>query len=359
VSDVFSSLVGQDRAVALMRELVKSPVHAYLFTGSPGSGMIDAVPLFCAALQCPDHGCGVCEGCQSALRGTDTDVNQLTRAGASWSVDEIHNAERVARRRPLGAGHQIVILENIELAVSGSNTVPALLKTLEEPPTKTIFILTAEELPEELETVVSRCVEVPFQGLAHEDVVRILMNEGVTASNADVAAHAASGNLRRARVLATDPAIAERMSLWRELPSRLDGRVSTSTGLVAEIVQALNVAIAPLVAMQEAELDQLITQARDLGYRSVANRKEIEQQHKREQRRFRADDIRFGLSTLASVYRERLHESVNNLDDARLHYRAGACMRAIAVISEANARLGSNMDENLLLTDLLCGLMDL
>ena len=100
--------------------------------------------------------------------------------------------------------------------------------------------------------------------------------------------------------------------------------------------------------------------AREMGQRSVANRKDIEAQFKREQRRFRIDELRFGLTSLTNVYRERLRESLvaEREGDPRAHYRVGASLSAIEVVAEANRRLGSNMDETLLVHDLMLSLME-
>jgi DNA polymerase-3 subunit delta' len=358
VSDVFDQLVGQTRATVALREYARHPVHAYLFTGPDGAALRDAARVFAAALQCPDHGCGACEQCRAVLREVDPDVSVITRVGLNWRVEELRDAERVARRRPLGSGHQIVILENVELTVTGPvNVAAALLKTLEEPPTRTVFLLTAEETPEQLATIASRCVDVPIAGLNADAIVEQLTREGASADAARAAADAANGNLRRARVLVRDPDLAARLAVWRSVPARLDGSTATASTLVGELTATLDAAVAPLAQLQGDEMDRLLAQARDLGQRSVANRKEIEASFKREQRRFRTDELRFALATLTAVYRERLHENVARPDEARATYRVGACLRALDALGVASARLGSNMDEGLLLHDLLFELM--
>ena len=117
-----------------MRQYALAPVHAYLFSGPVGIERC-ATPLlaFAAALQCPRHGCGECEICRLVLSEQDADVYFAERAGVSWRIEEIREAERVARRRPLGAGYQIVVLEDVELTTTGASpSAPALLKSLEE-----------------------------------------------------------------------------------------------------------------------------------------------------------------------------------------------------------------------------------
>lgn len=358
MTDVFSPLIGQDHAVAAMRQFVKHPVHAYLFSGPIGSNLHEVITMFCAALQCPENGCGTCEACRLALEGKDPDIYFAERSGVSWRIDELREAERIGRRRPLANGYQIIVIEDIELTTTGTApSAAALLKSLEEPPAKTIYLLTAEEIPEELETIESRCVELRLEALSEEMITALLVSEGATQSAADIAAKAANGNLRRARVLASDGELAKRIATWRAVPDRLDGTPSTSAAVAGEIVSALNAAVAPLQAMQERDLEERIQSAKDMGQRSVANRKDIETQFKREQRRFRIDELRFGLSALTNVYREKLHANLEG-GDARSEYRVGASIRAIEAVAQANRRLSSNLDETLLLNDLMLSLME-
>jgi DNA polymerase-3 subunit delta' len=362
MADVFESLVGQDRAVASMRQHVRNPVHAYLFTGPVGSSLHDAVLAFAAALQCPKRGCGDCEACRLVLEGKDTDVYFAERAGVSWRVDDLREADRVSRRRPLGAGYQIIVIEEVDLTTTGASpSAPALLKSLEEPPSRTIFLLTAEEVPEALDTIESRCVEVRLKGLGADDLEAILTREGADVESARMAALAASGNLRRARVLVRDVALGERIATWRAVPERLTGTPAASAALASEISASLDRAIAPLQLLQEEELEHRIQDAREMGQRSLANRKDLDAQFKREQRRFRIDELRFGLTALTNVYRERLVESLEgvNQGETRSGYRVGAPLQAIDVIVRTNQRLSSNIDETLLLNDLMLSLMEL
>jgi len=360
VADVFDRLVGQDRAAVAMRSHVRNPVHAYLFTGPAGSSLHDALRVFAAGLQCPNGGCGTCESCRLVLEGKDPDVYVAERAGVTWRVDDLREADRVSRRRPLGARYQIVVIEEVDLATTGAApSAPALLKSLEEPPPRTIFLLSAEEVPEALETVASRCVEVRLKALSDDDVVEVLRGEGHDERMARIAASAANGNLRRARVLVGDEGLVARIAAWRSVPERLNGTPAASALLASEFSAALDQAIAPLVHLQEGELEHRLSDAKEFGQRSLANRKELEAQFKREQRRFRIDELRFGLMALSDVYRARLHESLELAQDgsARNEYRVGASIEAIEALARANERLDSNVDETLLLNDLMLSLM--
>ncbi|MHB1905482.1 MAG: hypothetical protein ACYCRG_01055 [Acidimicrobiales bacterium] len=360
MTDVFSGLVGASSAVDVLRHHARHPVHAYLICGPGGNGVHDALRAFAAALQCPDHGCATCAVCRGVLEGADADVQWIERAGPAWRVDEIREAERVARRRPLGRGRQVVILEDVELTVSGpSPSAPALLKSLEEPPARTVFLLGASELPGALDTVASRCVLVRLTAPSDADVEERLRGEGVSASTAQAAARAALGNLERARVLADDPALVARLDWWRALPDRLSGTPAVASALAREATALLDEAMEPL----ERSLTEAAARERDeagqLGVRAT-NRRELEAQSRREQRRFRAEELTVGLSTVTAVYRERLARDLeaSREGDPRADHRIAGTLRRLDALAEAQRRLSTTLDEGLLLHDLLFTLSD-
>jgi DNA polymerase-3 subunit delta' len=355
LSDVFANVLGQDRAVNVLRHYARQPVHAYLFTGPAGAGLHEALIAFAAALQCPDHGCGTCERCRLALAEADADLTWMARAGVNWTVDELAEAERISRRRPLGAGWQIVVLESIELAVASAGK---LLKILEEPPQRTVFLLTADSMPESLTTVASRCVEVPFAPLSDEVIADYLLHQGFDALAARAAAGASGGDLRRAQVLVRDEALAQRIASWQSVPERLNGVNARASELVTELSTAIDSALEPLSTLQDEEMERLSANAKQMGLRAVPGRKEVELRFRREQRRFRQDDLRFGLSALTRAYRERLLEGLESLDDGdrRGRVMADGAIKSINLIDNAYRSLAGNVDETLLLTNLLLAL---
>lgn len=362
MSDVFDPLVGQDRAVSAMRHYVRTPVHAYLFAGPAGTNVHDAMIAFAAALQCPDFGCGTCEACRKVLHGVDPDVHVADRAGVTWRVDDLRELDRISRRRPLGAGYQIMVVRDIELTVAGAApSAPALLKSLEEPPTRTIFLLSAAELPETLDTIVSRCVSITFQAMSESDLTRVLVREGASAEVAATAARSAGGNLARARILVRDPGLGERLATWRSVPEVLTGTAAGATTLAFDLTAAIDAAMAPLSAWHAEDLARRTREAKEVGLRSLGNRKEIEAQFKREERRFRLEELRFGISVLTGVYRDRMVAALTEVretgeSEGRARHRVAASLEAIDLLVAANERLSTNIDEALLITDLMLSL---
>jgi DNA polymerase-3 subunit delta' len=224
-----------------------------------------------------------------------------------------------------------------------STQAPKLLKTIEEPPESTVFVVLADFVPPELVTIASRCVRIEVPRLTVGVLEQILLAEGHDATVAGGAAAAAAGDLDRARLLATDPQLAERRERWTTVPRRLDGTGAAVAVVVDELLEMVQAAAAPLVARQEIEDAELEERVAAYGERG-SGRKRIEDAHKREQRRHRAEELRFGLATLAARYREALVTGAGDDD---------LIVAGLAAIDGAGEALLRNPNETLLLQGLL------
>ncbi|HJT04421.1 MAG TPA: AAA family ATPase, partial [Pseudonocardiaceae bacterium] len=160
--NVWADLVGQGPVVAALVEAARSAngsrpagvmTHAWLFTGPPGSGRSVAARAFAAALQCSDPqagpGCGGCQGCRTTLAGTHPDVRQVIPEGLSISVAEMRALVAGACRRPSAGRWQVLLIEDADRLTEGAAN--ALLKAVEEPPPRTVFLLCApSDHPEDI-----------------------------------------------------------------------------------------------------------------------------------------------------------------------------------------------------------------
>ncbi|MFC7574002.1 DNA polymerase III subunit delta' [Klenkia terrae] len=205
---VWTDVVGQPVVVAELKQAVAHPAsmtHAWLFTGPPGSGRSVAARAFAAALQCPAGGDGTCHACTTALRGTHADVRVVVPEGLSIGVAEVRELVRMAGRAPSQGRFQVVIVEDADrMTEQASNTV---LKMLEEPPPRTVFLLCAPSLhPDDVPvTIRSRCRVVPLRTPPAEAVAEVLVRrDGVDPTLAAWSAAAAGGHVGRARRLARD-----------------------------------------------------------------------------------------------------------------------------------------------------------
>lgn len=338
---VFDGLVGQERAVAQLRAAARAPVHAYLLVGPPGCGKRAAARAFAAALLCPRGGCGSCGVCARAVAEVHPDVVVVEREGAYISVTQAREIQRLALRTPNEAERKVLLLDDFHLV---REAAPTLLKVVEEPPASAVFVVLAEHVPPELVTIASRCVTIEFSALDPADIAGALVAEGVEAAVAERAASAAGGRLDRARLLASDPGFEARWAVWRSVPARLDGSGAAAAVLAAELVALLgSAAVAPLEERHAAERAALEERVERSGERG-AGRKPLADRHRRELRRLRADELRFGLGVVAGAYRDAL---VAGRTDPR------ACVAAVEAVQAAAEAIVRNPNETLLLQALL------
>lgn len=302
--DLWSEVVGQDDAVAQLRAAVADPVHAYLLVGPEGSGTREAARAFAADLLAGslDDGPAAIVRRQVATEGHPC-LMVVERVGASIDIDQVHDVVHRAHMVPPDGERQVIVLVDFHLAV---RQFPALLKTLEEPPRSTVFVVLAEEVPDAMQTIASRCVQLAF-GLVPADAIRDrLVDEGVEPDAARVAAESSGGSLTQARLLGSDPNAASRRALWYSIPDRLDGSGATTATLVDEVQTRTDELVAPLGERQAAELAGFDARAEMTGGTVAGERRALLERHKREQRRVRRTDLRAGLSALVARYRDAL-----------------------------------------------------
>ncbi len=339
--DVFSRIVGQERAVVHLRAAARGPVHAYLLVGPPGTGRRTAAMALAAALLCPRGGCGECDVCVRATAGVHPDVSVIEREGAFLGIEQAREIRRLAMRTPNEAARKVLVVPEFHLA---QDAVPALLKVVEEPPPSTVFVILADHVSPELVTIASRCVRIDFGPLPVALVVDTLVAEGVDRATAADVAEASGGRLDRARLLASDPGFAARRATWRSIPSRLDGTGATVSILAAELVELLgSAAVAPLTSRHAAEVAALEERVKRAGERG-AGRKVLADRHRRELRRLRTDELRYGLATLAVLYRDAL---------VQRRVDAAAGVAGLDAIQKVAENLIHNPSEPLLLQALL------
>ncbi|HYJ73772.1 MAG TPA: hypothetical protein VE265_15005 [Actinomycetota bacterium] len=305
--DVWGDVVGQVRAEADLRAAVAAPLHAYLFVGPPGSGRMAAARAFAAALFTRDtEGEDAERHARLALEGKHPDLIVFEPEGARLSVDmdkgDLPAIIQEVNRAPVEADRKVVVLGQFHTMEQFAG---AFLKTIEEPPPRTIIVIVADEIPPELVTTASRCVRIDFGPVPDAAVIERLVAEGVAPDRAQEAAEAASGDLARARLLATDPDLAARRDAWRAVPDRLDGAGARVIDLVEDLRGRIDAAQAPLDAQHVEEQAALEEQIDRYGLRRglVA---ELVTRHRRQVRTLRRQEILFGLATLAGRYRDAL-----------------------------------------------------
>ena len=178
--------------------------HAWLFTGPPGSGRSVAARAFAAALLCPSGGCGQCASCHQVQAGTHADLLLIRPEGLSYGVKQTRDLVLRAAGKPTGGRWQVVLFEDADRCTE--QAANALLKAIEEPAPRTVWLLCAPSAEDLVPTIRSRCRVVTLVVPASSAVAKVLIErDGIEPARALAAARAAQGHVGRARRLAVDP----------------------------------------------------------------------------------------------------------------------------------------------------------
>ncbi|HUF96604.1 MAG TPA: hypothetical protein VMM60_00655 [Ilumatobacter sp.] len=343
-SQLWHGVVGQRTAVQRLVKAAIDPVHAYLFVGPSGSTADVAARAFAGLLIAGTDDIAD-RNIDLAVRGEHPDVHEVRREGASISADQAREIVRMSSRSPVESDRKVLILHEFHLLTPEG--AARLLKTIEEPPPSTIFVILADFVPRDLVTIASRCARIDFQAIPDAVIVERLIDEGVAAASADEAALAARGNWDRARLLASDPDLAARRKAFAQVPYRLDGTGNVVFGIVDELLALIEAAAAPLTARHDQELTELEERIARSGERG-SGKAALGTRHKRELRRHRTDELLAGLATIAGEYRDAL--AAGDLP------RPDSAVEAVEAIHHAMEAFAINANEALLLQALLWSL---
>ncbi|MEV7614753.1 DNA polymerase III subunit delta' [Streptomyces sp. NPDC089799] len=315
-ADVLVSAVEAGRPVPAASKMT----HAWLFTGPPGSGRDTAARAFAAALQCtsPDRalggapGCGFCDGCHTTLVGTHADVRIIRTDLLSIGVKETRDLVRRAQLSPAVGRWQVIVLEDADRLTEGAGNV--LLKAVEEPAPRTVWLLCAPSLEDVLPTIRSRCRHLTLRTPSVESVADLLVRrDGIEPTVAAAAARATQGHIERARRLATDERARARRAAVLRLPLRTDD-VGACLKAAQELVDAAAEdakQVAEEVDAKETEdLKAALGASAGTGGRmprgTAGVMKELEDKQKRRRTRTQRDSLDLALIDLTGFYRDVL-----------------------------------------------------
>ncbi|MEM9516224.1 MAG: hypothetical protein AAGA42_15345 [Actinomycetota bacterium] len=347
MSSVWDDVVGQSAAITqLERAAENGPVHAYLFVGPAGSTKLEAARGFAARLLSGGEDAAQRDA-RLAIAGTHPDVREVRRTGAAISADQARDIVHVASLAPAEGDRKVLILDEFHLLRPEGAAL--MLKTIEEPPASTMFIVLADFVPHDLVTIASRCARIDFVGIPEHVVAARLVAEGVAPAAASAAARGALGDLDRARVLANDPDLSARRTAFAAAPHELDGTGAVAMRTARQLLDMIDDAAAPMTARHAAEIDAFEEQTQQLG-RAAGGRKPLDDRHRRELRRHRTDELRAGLAAMAATYRDTATNGGTTDVDG--------CAAAISRIGGAIEALERNPNERLLLEALLWSLPD-
>ena len=375
MTDVFGDLPGQDAVVSQLRRAAAGAAailagqrpepgtmtHAWLFAGPPGSGRSVAARAFATALLCPSGGCGRCATCLQVHAGTHADLMLVRPQGLSYGVKQTRELVLRAAGKPTGGRWQVVLFEDADRCTE--QAANALLKAIEEPAPRTVWLLCAPAAQDMVPTIRSRCRVVTLVVPSSAAVARVLAErDGIEPARALAAARAAQGHIGRARRLATDPAAARRRADVLRIPAQVTSLGPALAAAAALVRTAEEEAKAATEELDEPEKESL---RRAFGegstgkgvakaMRGVAGAmKDLEDRQKSRATRVKRDTLDQALLELAQFYRDILMlqvgagvELANPEADLRTIAAASspeATLRRIQAIMRCRERLTLNV----------------
>ncbi len=382
MTSVFDDLVGQEHIIEILKGAVAASrtgsdsqemTHAWVFTGPPGSGRSSAAVAFAQALICPNQGCDKCNECQSAATGGHPDVEVIRTEGLSIKVEEIRELLTRVAWAPSMGGWRVVVMEDADrLTESAAN---ALLKAIEEPGTRTVWLLCAPTLHDVLPTIRSRCRHLQLRTPSIEAVTQVLIKrDNISPTMAEFAARVSQGHIGRAKYLATNESVRSNRKVVMQLPLQLGSLAAAFYAAQTLIDIATEEAITSSESRDEKEIEKLQeaygkgATGRGMATGAAKAVKELEKGQKSRATRSVRDSIDGALLDLATFYRDVMMaqsgvtKSMINLDmRLEIENYASKCLAHSAVhkmnaIMEARNQLAMNAAPLVTCEALMCSI---
>ena len=385
---VYAELVGQEHVIEILQKAVLATrtedlqatpetnnqmTHAWVFTGPPGSGRSNAAIAFAQGLICPNNSCGTCTECKSAAAGAHPDVEIIRTEGLSIKIDEVRELLTRVAWAPSMGGWRVVVMEDADrLTESAAN---ALLKAIEEPGNRTVWLLCAPTLHDVLPTIRSRCRHLQLVTPSNAAVAQVLQTrDGISPNMADFAARVSQGHIGRARYLAKNESVRNTRNTIMKLPLTLQGISSAFAAAQTLVDLATEQATSAAEVRNEKEVDDLsLAYGKGATGRGMATGgskaiKELEKEQKARQTRMIRDGLDAALLDIATFYRDVMMVQAG-ADDALINKELEAEIVALAektkphntikkinAIMQARTNLGHNAAPLLTVEALMCTL---
>lgn len=364
----FNELVGQEVAASFLTAVIQSgrPAHAYLFAGPLGSGKTEAARAFARALLCEQGAQDSCDTCVRVMHATHPDCVVIPPSGAKgYLVEQVQEIISSASKAPVRAQRKVYILTRADLLQG--HAANALLKTLEEPPANTFFILMARNRDAVLETIVSRCQVLPFRRIPEaEAIATVVEKTGAAPSDARIALAATGGSLFYAEQFWRS---SERRNLRIATLEALERLVYADDAGVLESAKGLIVKMRAPLDVVKIEQQRQLEQSRDFLAAGALGR--LEQQLRRELTSRERETIGEILDAARSWIRDVMvvqmpassQEPVNvdfitNINKAAQRMDLAACIRALDAVDEAQRQIQYNVSLQLALEVMLFTIRD-
>jgi len=384
-ASVFGDLVGQEHIVDVLQSAVaatrsgdetlgitdQAMTQAWLFTGPPGSGRSSAAVAFAQALVCPSNGCATCNACRSVITNAHPDVEVIRTEGLSIKIDEVRELLARVAWAPSMSGWRVVVMEDADrLTESAAN---ALLKAIEEPGSRTVWLLCAPTLHDVLPTIRSRCRHLQLVTPSTAAVAQVLQRrDGISPQMADFAARVSQGHIGRARYLAKNEAVRNTRTTIMNLPLTLKGISSAFAAAQTLVDLATDQANESAEERNQTEIDDLsLAYGKGATGRGMATGgakaiKELEKEQKSRSTRMVRDGLDAALLDIATFYRDVMmvqagandglinKELENQITTYAANTKPHTTINKINAIMAARTNLGHNAAPLLTVEALMC-----
>ena len=319
MSSVFDNLIDQEAVIKTLKEAIaaskdssnksQNMTHSWLFTGPAGSGRSNAAIAFAAGLLCEKGGCGACINCTTTIDGSHADVELIRTEGLSIKVDEVRELITRTSWSPSVGNYRVVVVEDADrLTESAAN---ALLKVIEEPGARTVWLLCAPTLTDVIPTIRSRCRHLTLRTPSIKAVTKLLIErDGIEPKLAEFAANAAQGHIGRAKYLATNEEARKTREKILNIPFTVKDLSSAFEAANTLVELAKSQALAESEVRDEAELTKLKESYGTTGSKLATGGskavKELEKEQKTRSTRSIRDNLEGALLDMATVFRDIL-----------------------------------------------------
>ena len=365
MSSVFDNLIDQEVVIKTLKEAIaaskdslnnsQNMTHSWLFTGPPGSGRSNAAIAFAAGLLCETGGCSNCINCTTTIDGSHADIELIRTEGLSVKVDEVRELITRTSWSPSVGNYRVVVIEDADrLTESAAN---ALLKIIEEPGARTVWLLCAPTLTDVIPTIRSRCRHLALRTPSIKAVTKLLIErDGIDSKMAEFAANAAGGHIGRARYLATNEEARKTREKILNIPLTVRDLASAFEAANTLVELAKSQALAESEVRDEVELAKLKESYGTTGSKLATGGskavKELEKEQKTRANRMVKDFINLALVDLGVEIAKSMKSDLSQNETQDLNI-----MNSISETLKNNG-LGTGFNINLQLESLFTTFVD-
>ena len=363
MTSVFDDLIDQEVVIATLKDAVAASrdssnnsqemTHSWLFTGPPGSGRSNAAIAFAAALLCEKGGCHVCTNCLTVKDGSHADIELIRTKGLSIKVDEVRELITRTSWSPSVGNYRVVVIEDADrLTESAAN---ALLKVIEEPGARTVWLLCAPTLTDVIPTIRSRCRHLTLRTPSVVAVTKLLIErDGIDPKMAEFAASAAQGHIGRAKYLATNENARKTREKILNIPSTVKDLASAFVAANTFLELAKEQAKVESETRDEVELTKLKESYETTGSRLATGGskavKDIEKEQKSRSSRLVKNFLNLASLDIEAQIRNKV---VNNIKN---EYHSVKVLDNLKSLEEFRGKIDSNASIQLAIESLFCQL---